>query len=77
VAMAFLAGAAFFSVFFSTLGSAFFVVVVATAAGFASFLASFTVPEAPTERVSNVQDMEETLLTRVDRSVLFCGRDEA
>lgn len=42
VAVAFLGAAAFFSV----LGSAFLAVVVA-AAGFASFFASFTVPEAP------------------------------
>lgn len=52
VVVAFLGAAAFFSVvFFSTLGSAFLVVVVA-AAGLASFLASFTVPEAPAGRVS-------------------------
>jgi hypothetical protein len=48
VAVAFLGAAAFFSVvFFSVLGSAFLAVVVAAAAGFASFFASFTVPEAP------------------------------
>jgi hypothetical protein len=53
VAVAFL-GAAFFStVFFSVLGSAF-LVAGAAAAGLASFFASFTVPEAPTNGVSHV-----------------------
>jgi hypothetical protein len=52
--VAFLGAAAFFSVVFSVLGSAFFVVVAGAAAGFDSFLASFTVPEAPKQRVSKV-----------------------
>lgn len=53
MAVAFLGAAAFFStVFFSTLGSAFFA-VVAAAAGFASFFASFTGPEVPLGRVKS------------------------
>lgn len=51
VAVAFFGAAAFFSVAFSVLGFGSFVVV---AAGFASFLASFTVPEGPERRVSKV-----------------------
>lgn len=47
VAAAFLGAA-----FFSTLGSAVFLVVAA--AGLASFFASLTGPEVPVERVSNV-----------------------
>jgi hypothetical protein len=71
-----LAGAAFFSVFFSTLGSAFFVVVVAAAAaGLASFFASFTVPEAPTWRVSNDRQVQEVSQRRVDKNALVCRRD--
>jgi hypothetical protein len=51
VAVAFLGAAAFFSVvFFSVLDSAFFA-AGAAAAGFASFFASFTVPEAPRQYV--------------------------
>jgi len=53
VAVAFLGEAAFFTVVFfsAALGSTFFAAV--GEAGLASFLASFTVPEAPVRRVSN------------------------
>jgi hypothetical protein len=51
VAVAFLGAAAFFSV----LGSAFFAAGAAAAAGFASFFASFTVPEGPRQHVSHVR----------------------
>jgi hypothetical protein len=51
VAVAFLGAAAFFSV----LGSAFLAAGAAAAAGFASFFASFTVPEGPGKHVSEVR----------------------
>jgi hypothetical protein len=63
VVVAFLGAAAFFSVVFSVLGSAFFAVVAGAAAGFDSFLASFTVPEAPKQRISKVTNGKQRMST--------------
>jgi len=75
VAVAFLGAAAFFSVvFFSALGSAFLAAVGEAEAGFESFdsfLASFTVPEAPVRRVSTVHGEYDK---RIDSGVLLKTR---
>jgi len=82
VAVAFFAGAAFFStVFFSVLGSAFF--AAGAAAGLASFFASFTVPEAPSEVLvrpdvgSMLQRVGGTTAVKLDAKYIPLGREKS